>query len=61
MQEESDRSGPSSGPSGGCWEGSGAARGPGRAGLGWVLTGQRPVLVVQGLGQVLNSEIMLVT
>lgn len=33
------------------------------AALGWaaVLTGQRPVLVVQGLGQVLNSEIMLVT
>lgn len=30
---------------------------------GWatVLTGQWPVLVVQGLGQVLNSEIMLVT
>lgn len=26
-----------------------------------VLTGQWPVLVVQGLGQVLNSEIMLVT
>lgn len=33
----------------------------GWAGLGCVLTGQRPVLVVQGLGQVLNSEIMLVT
>lgn len=31
--------------------------------VGWaaVLTGQRPGLVVQGLGQVLNSEIMLVT
>lgn len=30
---------------------------------GWtiVLTGQWPVLVVQGLGKVLNSEIMLVT
>lgn len=37
----------------------------GRSGTvsGWttVLTGQWPVLFVQGLGQVLNSEIMLVT
>lgn len=38
-----------------------AAAGLGWAGLGCVLTGQRPVLVVQGLGQVLNSGIMLVT
>lgn len=47
--------------------GSGPSRGwPGvrrRRPAGWaaVLTGQRPGLVVQGLGQVLNSEIMLVT
>lgn len=42
--------------SGGCFVGTVAT-------LGWatVLTSQWPVLVVQGLRQVLNSEIMLVT
>lgn len=44
-----------------CWALRPAEGGGGRGWAGLVLTGQRPVLVVQGLGQVLNSEIMLVT